>query len=152
MVRCDTVFVLSTFLSSPLRCPDTSLWPESCPMAPEPTPGVPEMMLVAGSAPQSPPTLMLQLFEGPLDLLLHLIRTNEISITDIPILEICRQYDAYLGLMNELNLEVAGEYLVMAASLAHIKSRMLLPAAPTAPGEQPEDPRADLVRQLLEYQ
>ena len=122
-------------------------------MAPEPIPGVTdEMVLAAASAAQTPPRLMLELFEGPLDLLLHLIRTNEISITDIPILEICRQYDAYLGLMHELNLEVAGEFLVMAASLAHIKSRMLLPASPTAPGEQPEDPRADLVRQLLEYQ
>lgn len=98
------------------------------------------------------PRLVLELFEGPLDLLLHLIRTNEISITDIPILEICRQYDGYLCLMQDLNLEVAGEYLVMASTLAHIKSRMLLPAAPAAPGEEPEDPRADLVRQLVAYQ
>jgi segregation and condensation protein A len=91
-------------------------------------------------------------FEGPLDLLLHLIRANEISITDIPIVEVCRQYDAYLLLMTEMNLEVAGDYLVMAATLAHIKSRILLPAPPAAAGEEPEDPRADLVRQLLEYQ
>ena len=98
------------------------------------------------------PRLVLHHFEGPLDLLLHLIRANEISITDIPIFEICQQYDAYLGLMQDLNLEIAGDFLVMAATLAHIKSRMLLPADPVAPGEQPEDPRADLVRQLLEYQ
>lgn len=98
------------------------------------------------------PRLVLESFEGPLDLLLHLIRINEISITDIPIVEVCRQYDAYLTLMGDLNLHVAGEYLVMAATLTHIKSRMLLPAEPVLPGEEAEDPRADLVRQLLEYQ
>ncbi|MFQ5700944.1 MAG: segregation and condensation protein A [Acidobacteriota bacterium] len=98
------------------------------------------------------PRLVLQSFEGPLDLLLHLIRSNEISITDIPIVEICRQYDSYLSLMRELDLDVAGEYLVMAATLTHIKSRTLLPAPPPSPGEEPEDPRADLVRQLLDYQ
>ncbi len=85
-------------------------------------------------------------------MLLHLIRINEISITDIPIVEVCRQYDACLGLMKELSLEIAGDYLVMAATLAHIKSRMLLPAEPAEPGAPPEDPRRDLVRQLLEYQ
>ncbi len=105
-----------------------------------------------GNTSAGGPRLVLQTFEGPLDLLLHLIRVNEISITDIPILEICRQYDAYLGLMEEMNLTIAGEFLVMAATLAHIKSRILLPAPPTAPGEEPEDPRADLVRQLLEHQ
>ncbi len=98
------------------------------------------------------PNLVLPAFEGPLDLLLHLIRINEISNTDIPIQEICRQYDAYLGLMKEMNLAIAGEYFVMASTLIHIKSRMLLPADPAAPGEAPEDPRAELVRQLLEYQ
>lgn len=100
----------------------------------------------------SAPRLVLHAFEGPLDLLLHLIRTQEIDIYDIPIVEICRQYDAYLGLMQELDLEVAGDYLIMAATLTHIKSRLLLPADPAAPGETPEDPRAGLVRQLLEYQ
>jgi len=104
------------------------------------------------SATGTAPRLVLHRFEGPLDLLLHLIRTNEISITDIPIFEVCRQYDAYLGLMQELNLEIAGDFLVMAATLAHIKSRLLLPADPVAPGEEPEDPRADLVKQLQEYQ
>src|SRR5437773_3246480 len=72
----------------------------------------------------------LQAFEGPLDLLLHLIRVNRIDIADIPILEITRQYNEALDLMRELNLEVAGEYLVMAATLLHIKSRMLLPPDP----------------------
>ena len=98
------------------------------------------------------PRFTLPLFEGPLDLLLHLIRIHEIDIKDIPILEICRQYDAYLGIMEELNLEIAGDYLVMAATLTHIKSRMLLPAEPAAPGEEPEDPRRELVHQLMEYQ
>ncbi len=105
-----------------------------------------------GSAFRPGPRLVVGSFQGPLDLLLHLIRANEIAITDIPIVEVCRQYDAYLLLMNEMNLEVAGDYLVMAATLAHIKSRMLLPAPPHVAGEDPEDPRADLVRQLLEYQ
>jgi segregation and condensation protein A len=92
-------------------------------------------------------------FEGPLDLLLHLVRVNEVDITDIPIVEITRQYQTYLDLMREMNLEVAGEYLVMAATLVHIKSRMLLPADPATEEEGPrEDPRAELAEQLLEYQ
>ncbi len=91
-------------------------------------------------------------FEGPLDLLLHLIRVNQISIADIPIVEITRQYNETLDLMRELNLEVAGEYLVMAATLLHIKSRMLLPPDPAAPAEVSHDPRTELARQLEEYQ
>ncbi len=92
-------------------------------------------------------------FEGPLDLLLHLVRVNEVDVTDIPIVEIARQYQEYLDLMRELNLEVAGEYLVMAATLLHIKSRMLLPPDPAPPEEgAAEDPRAELVEQLLDYQ
>jgi len=91
-------------------------------------------------------------FEGPLDLLLHLVRVNELDIADIPILEITEQYNAYLDLMRKLNLEVAGEYLVMAATLMHIKSRMLLPAEPVPAGEERVDPRAELTQQLLEYQ
>jgi len=92
-------------------------------------------------------------FEGPLDLLLHLVRVNEVDITNIPIFEIATQYDAYLAMMRDLDLEIAGEYLVMAATLVHIKSRLLLPPDPAMPGEEPgEDPRAELTRQLLEYQ
>ncbi len=92
-------------------------------------------------------------FDGPLDLLLHLVRVNEVDITNIPIVEIAKQYDAYLDLMRELNLEVAGEYLVMAATHVHIKSRMLLPPDPSGPEEERgEDPRAELVRQLEDYQ
>ncbi|MBZ5640520.1 MAG: segregation/condensation protein A [Acidobacteriia bacterium] len=90
-------------------------------------------------------------FEGPLDLLLHLVRINEVDIADIPIVEITAQYNAYLDLLRELNLEVAGEYVVMAATLMHIKSRMLLPADPMAEGEEREDPRAELTQQLIDY-
>jgi segregation and condensation protein A len=97
--------------------------------------------------------LHLGAFDGPLDLLLHLVRINEVDITNIPIVEIAAQYDAYLGLMREMDLDVAGEYLVMAATLVHIKSRLLLPPDPTLPDEaQAEDPRAELTQQLLEYQ
>lgn len=92
-------------------------------------------------------------FEGPLDLLLHLVRINEVDVTDIPIVEITRQYQEYLDLMRELDLEIAGEYVVMASTLMHIKSRLLLPPDPDAEGEdESEDPRAELVEQLLEYQ
>lgn len=92
-------------------------------------------------------------FEGPLDLLLHLVRINELDIANIPIVPITEQYQAYLELMQDLDLEVAGEYLVMAATLLHIKSRLLLPPDPAAPGEEgEEDPRAELTRQLLDYQ
>jgi segregation and condensation protein A len=93
----------------------------------------------------------LDVFEGPLDLLLHLIRKNEVDIYNIPIALITEQYLATLDLMKTLNLDVAGEFLLMAATLAHIKSRMLLPPSEDEEEEE-EDPRADLVRQLLEYQ
>ena len=91
-------------------------------------------------------------FEGPLDLLLHLVRINEVDILDIPIVEITAQYNEHLELMNDLNLDVAGEYLVMAATLMHIKSRMLLPPDPTTEDEEAEDPRAELARELQDYQ
>lgn len=92
-------------------------------------------------------------FDGPLDLLLHLVRINEVDITDIPIVEIARQYNEYLDRMRELNLEIAGEYLVMAATLVHIKSRILLPPDPSsAEEERSDDPRADLAQQILDYQ
>ena len=93
----------------------------------------------------------LDLFEGPLDLLLHLIKKSEVDVNDIPVAAITEQYLAYLDLLRELNLDVAGEYLVMAATLTLIKSRTLLPS-PAADDDDEEDPRADLVRQLLEYQ
>lgn len=91
-------------------------------------------------------------FEGPLDLLLHLVRVNEVDILDIPIVRITEQYNAYLEMMLELDLELAGEYLVLAATLMHIKSRMLLPPDPASEEDEAEDPRAELVRELLDYQ
>ena len=96
--------------------------------------------------------IKLAAFEGPLDLLLHLIRINEMDVFDIPIVEITRQYQTYLELMEQLDLEIAGEYLLMAATLMHIKSKMLLPQEIDPEGEPPEDPRAELTRQLVEYQ
>lgn len=100
----------------------------------------------------APYAVKLSVFEGPLDLLLHLIRQNEVEITDIPVAVISQQYLSYLDVMRELNLDVVGDYLVMAATLAWIKSRMLLP--PETSGEDGEeiDPRAELVARLLEYQ
>ncbi len=98
--------------------------------------------------------VQLEIFEGPLDLLLHLIKKNEVSITDIPIATITEQYLAALDLMQTLSLDVAGEFLVMAATLIHIKSRMLLPAGGDDEADEDEgvDPRDELVRRLLEYQ
>ncbi|HXK59270.1 MAG TPA: segregation/condensation protein A [Acidobacteriota bacterium] len=96
--------------------------------------------------------VQLEVFEGPLDLLLHLIRTQEIDIYDIPIARITDQYLQYLQMMRDLSINVAGEFLVMAATLIYIKSRMLLPAEPAEPGEEIEDPRKDLVQQLLEHE
>ncbi len=95
----------------------------------------------------------LEMFEGPLDLLLHLIRERQLDILDIPIAEITEEYLRYLTLMQDLDLDVAGEFLVMAATLIHIKSKMLLPPDQTGEeeaGEEP-DPRAELVSRLLEY-
>ncbi len=97
-------------------------------------------------------TFRLEGFEGPLDLLLHLIQKNELDIFNIPIAVITEQYLEYLQLMKVLNLDVAGEYLLMASTLLHIKSRMLLPRSSEGEEEEEEDPRAELVRRLLEYQ
>jgi segregation and condensation protein A len=100
-----------------------------------------------------PLKVRLETFEGPLDLLLYLIKKNEIDIYDIPISVITQQYLEYLETMKNLNLDVAGEFLLMAATLLHIKSKMLLPATAEEEGEkEEEDPRAELVRRLLEYQ
>jgi segregation and condensation protein A len=96
--------------------------------------------------------VQLPAFEGPLDLLLHLIKKNELNIYDIPIALITHQYLEYLDLMKSFNLNIAGEFLVMAATLIHIKSKMLLPPEDQEEETEEEDPRADLVRRLLEYQ
>lgn len=93
----------------------------------------------------------LEIFEGPLDLLLHLIRKNEVDIYDIPVALITRQYLQYLDLMRDLSIAVAGEFLVMASTLTHIKSRMLLPSYDASQDEQTEDPRQDLVERLKEH-
>jgi segregation and condensation protein A len=115
-----------------------------------------------GSVPHAPPgtqpanggayRVKLEIFEGPLDLLLYLIRKDEVSIYDIPIARITDQYLEYLGAMQELDIGVAGEFLVMAATLIHIKSHMLLPRDPDAPEGEIEDPREELVKQLIEHQ
>jgi segregation and condensation protein A len=96
-------------------------------------------------------TFRLEGFEGPLDLLLHLIQKNELDILNIPIALITEQYLEYLQLMKVLNLDVAGEYLLMASTLLHIKSKMLLPKS-SEREEEEEDPREELIRRLLEYQ
>ena len=140
---------------------------ESTPPAPETAPAGPEQVempfAVVHGEPMTemprdlyiPPQALevfLEAFEGPLDLLLYLIRRQNVDILDIPIAEITRQYTQYIELMQDLQLELAGEYLVMAATLAEIKSRMLLPR-PAAEGEAgEEDPRAELVRRLQEYE
>jgi len=96
--------------------------------------------------------IKLDIFEGPLDLLLYLIRKNEIDIYDIPIALITRQYLEYIEMLRSLNLDLAGEFLVLAATLLHIKSRLLLPVEEDPSAQDEEDPRAELVRQLLDYQ
>lgn len=124
-------------------------------MTPE-TPENPEMPEL-GELPESDASLPdtwrvhLPIFEGPLDLLLHLIKINKVEITDIPVATICDQFHAYLGIMKELNLDVAGEYIYEAALLIHLKSKMLLPRPSKAEGEPEEDPRQELVERLLEY-
>ena len=96
--------------------------------------------------------ITLPLYEGPLDLLLDLIRRQKLDIYDIPIARITEQYLSYLHLMEELDVDLASEFLVIAAQLIYIKSRLLLPPDPDAPPEEQEDPRAELVRRLLEYE
>ena len=101
--------------------------------------------------PTAPYSVKLEIFEGPMDLLLYLIRKEELNIYDIPIARITQSYLDYLEFMKALNLEIAGEFLVMAATLLKIKSKMLLPRHEELEGEEAEDPRHDLVQQILEY-
>ncbi|MDR2991599.1 MAG: segregation/condensation protein A [Burkholderiaceae bacterium] len=96
--------------------------------------------------------IFLEAFEGPLDLLLYLIRRQNFNILDIPMAAVTAQYLGYVEEVRSRNLELAAEYLLMAAMLIEIKSRMLLPARKSAEGQEPEDPRAELVRRLLEYE
>ncbi|HEY3172447.1 MAG TPA: segregation/condensation protein A [Thermoanaerobaculia bacterium] len=101
------------------------------------------------TAERALPPIAISAFAGPFDLLLHLIRVNQVSITDIPIAEITEQYTAYLDAMRELDLDIASEYVAMAAELIYIKSRMLLPRPP---GASEESPLEDLARRLAEYE
>jgi segregation and condensation protein A len=100
----------------------------------------------------APPPVKLVNYEGPLDLLLDLIRKQQINIYDIPIAKITQQYLDYLHLLEDLNIDVAGEFIFMAATLIHIKSRLLLPPDPSAPPDEQEDPRLELVHRLLEHE
>jgi segregation and condensation protein A len=138
--------------------------PEAMPVAPDAVPEQVEMpfaMVNGEPVTQLPKDLyippqalevFLEAFEGPLDLLLYLIRRQNLDVLDIPLAEITRQYMKYIELMQDLQLELAGEYLVMAATLAELKSRMLLPRATIADDGSEEDPRAELVRRLQEYE
>ncbi|MGH9357715.1 MAG: segregation and condensation protein A [Terriglobia bacterium] len=108
-----------------------------------------QLVVAAG---ETAPRLKLDIYEGPLDLLLDLIRKQKINIYDIPIAQITNQYLQYIRLLEELNIDVAGEFIFMAATLIHIKSRLLLPPDPAAEPEEQEDPRTDLVRRLLEHE
>jgi segregation and condensation protein A len=112
-------------------------------------PGTPAAV---GSASNATCAIKLDLFEGPLDLLLHLIRENEMDIAELPVSEVADQYVAYLSVMQELQLDVAAEYLVMAATLTWIKSRLLLPPSDEDEEDEGADPRAELVARLLEYE
>src|SRR6266516_7515202 len=121
--------------------------------------GRPSTIKVAGATPeivtdQASDDLKIVMgeFEGPLDLLLHLIRQEQVSIYDIPVARITDEYLRYLRVMQEMDIAVAGDFLVMAATLIELKTRMLLPRDPLAELEEEEDPRLDLVNQLLEYQ
>jgi segregation and condensation protein A len=114
---------------------------------------------VAGATPEIVPDhltddlkIVLGEFEGPLDLLLHLIRQEQVNIYDIPVARITDEYLRYLQMMQEMDIGVAGDFLVMAATLIELKTKMLLPRDPLAAPEEDEDPRTDLVNQLLEYQ
>src|SRR5258705_145758 len=114
---------------------------------------------VTGSSPEIVPDhltddlkIVMGEFDGPLDLLLHLIRQEQINIYDIPVARIATEYLRYLQIMQELDIAVAGDFLVMAATLIELKTRMLLPREPFAAAEEEDDPRRELVDQLLEYQ
>lgn len=124
--------------------------PPKTPPEPASVPAVVEERVAANTYNVKLPT-----FEGPLDLLLHLIEEHELNVMDIPIAFVAKKYVEYITLMEELNIDIASEYLVMAATLTHIKSKMLLPVVPTDQEDESEselDPRAELVRRLLEYQ
>jgi segregation and condensation protein A len=138
---------------------DESHTPETPPAAEVTKTQSPPSISVAGAAPAIAPdhetdqlTVTLGEFEGPLDLLLYLIRQDQVNIYDIPVARITDEYLRYLKLMEELDLAIAGDFLVMAAQLVELKSRMLLPRDPLAVAEEIEDPRSELVNRLLEHE
>jgi segregation and condensation protein A len=128
--------------------------PEQPPAAEEQPPAsvkLPEGL--ESTLPDDAPRIQIPLFEGPLDLLLYLVRRDRIDVHDLPIAPITRQYMEYIELMKQLNLDVAGEFMVMAATLIHIKSKLLVPVEPNeAEGEEEVDPREELVQRLLEFE
>ena len=143
---------LKIIVPTPPQLPGAELAPEQAEMPfamvnGEPVTQMPRDLYIPPQALE----VFLEAFEGPLDLLLYLIRRQNLDVLDIPIAEITRQYMRYIDLMQELQLELAGEYLVMAATLAEIKSRMLLPR-PASVDDGEQDPRAELVRRLQEYE
>jgi segregation and condensation protein A len=109
------------------------------------------MTTLQGTLPESW-RVQLPVFEGPLDLLLHLVRINEVEIADIPVALVCDQFQEYLHLMDELNLDIAADYIYEAALLIHLKSKLLLPRSQGEEGEIEDDPRQALVERLMEYQ
>ncbi len=129
---------------------DASAPAATVPAAPE-APAAADARGLTPSASRNTVTVKLARFEGPLDLLLHLIKRDEIDVTDIPISHITQQYLAYIELMRALDLEVAGEFLVMAATLMRIKAKMLLPLPAVGEEEDEGDPREELVQRLVEY-
>jgi segregation and condensation protein A len=145
--------VIEGGLGQPAEAPPAELPPEQSEMPfavveGEPITQMPRDLYIPPDALQ----VFLEAFEGPLDLLLYLIRRQNLDIVDIPIAEITRQYLSYIDVMREMQLELAGEYLLMAATLAEIKSRMLLPRPQGQDGQEEDDPRAELVRRLQEYE
>ena len=145
--------VIEGGLAQPAEAPTAEMLPEQGEMPfavveGEPITQMPRDLYIPPDALQ----VFLEAFEGPLDLLLYLIRRQNLDIVDIPIAEITRQYLQYIDVMTEMQLELAGEYLLMAATLAEIKSRMLLPRPQGEGGPEEDDPRAELVRRLQEYE
>ncbi|MFZ9313953.1 MAG: segregation and condensation protein A [Burkholderiaceae bacterium] len=131
-----------------ITTPETTALPSIARLYGEPLVDLPRDLYIPPDALE----VILEAFEGPLDLLLYLIRRQNFNILDIPMVEVTRQYLSYIDEVRNHNLELAAEYLLMAAMLIEIKSRMLLPVRPREGEPEPEDPRAELVRRLLEYE
>jgi segregation and condensation protein A len=125
--------------------------PQDHPCSPSSPDALPSLRRISRIA-TPPPPVKLEIYEGPLDLLLDLIRKQQINIYDIPIAKITAQYLDYLHMIEAMNIDVAGEFVFMAATLIHIKSRMLLPPDPSAPADEQDDPRTELVQRLLEHE